>query len=135
MQSSEGAEGERIRKDRRVLLWATLLSGAFAGTEVAGAYLSGSLSLLGEALHLASDFAGYLVGIMGLTLSLRPPSAHMTFGYDRAESLAALASLVLIWVMCCELIRGAVLRLLSPTIVHAGPMLIVASIGLCGNIL
>lgn len=132
---SDGGNSERIQRDRRVLLLATLLSLLLAAAEVAGGHYSGSLSLLGDALHLLADITGYLVGMVGLSMCLRPATPTMSFGHDRAESLAALLSLALIWLMSGFLVNGAMSRFRHPLPIQSLPMLLVAAIGLLGNIL
>ncbi|MEA9985287.1 MULTISPECIES: cation diffusion facilitator family transporter [Subtercola] len=104
--------------------------------EIGGAALSGSLALLADAGHMLSDLFGLVIALLASILALRPASDRHTFGFQRAEVLAALVNgLILVGVAVFVAIEG-VSRLLAPASdqVQGAPMLIVASIGLVANI-
>ena len=64
-----------------------------------GGYLSGSLAIQGDAIHMLSDVASYLLAIIALWASGRRPNKKYTFGFSRAEPIGALGTFVFIW---CE---------------------------------
>ena len=130
----EGYHNRRIKRDRKVLGLAFCISFLFVFVEIIGGRISHSLSILSDALHLLSDSAGYLIGLIGLSLSMRRPSGRFTFGYARAESLAAFLSLLMIWGMSGLLSYYGVMRFYAPRQVESGTMLIVASIALTVNL-
>ena len=117
------------------LLWIAIAwSIIFGMLEVWGAKKSGSLSLMGDAIHLASDAASYISVLVGMFIGRRPANEQMTFGFKRAETLSTLLSLMLIWSLSARLVESALHRLVSPQPVSSWTMLIVAMIGLVGNV-
>ncbi|CAN5356931.1 cation diffusion facilitator family transporter [soil metagenome] len=104
--------------------------------EVGGAVFSGSLALLADAGHMLSDLFGLVVALVASSIALRPASDRHTFGFQRAEVLAALLNgVILVGVAAFVAIEG-VSRLLSPEPDHVQgeQMLIIAAIGLVANI-
>ena len=65
--------------------------------EALGGYLSGSLAIQGDAVHMLSDVASYLLAIVALWASAKRPDKKYTFGFSRAEPLGALGTFVFIW--------------------------------------
>lgn len=119
--------------DRR-LTFSIALNGVIVIAEVVGGVLSGSLSLLSDALHNLTDVAAMTLALVARRLGRRPPSARHTYGLGRIEVLSALANGAAILVVGTLVCREAVLRLLHPQPVAAGLMLVVASIGLVANL-
>lgn len=102
-------------------------------TEVIGGLLSGSLSLLSDALHNLSDAFSVLVSYFALKLSRKENNAQMTFGYKRAEILAALFNAVVLIAISLFLFREAYVKFLRPEPVKSGLMIGVGLIGLAAN--
>jgi cobalt-zinc-cadmium efflux system protein len=101
--------------------------------EVVGALLSGSLALVADAGHMLSDVAGLSLAWFAATLSRRPPNDQRTWGYRRAEVLAAAGqAAVLLAVGGFVLVEG-VRRLVEPPEVDSGLMVVFGVIGLVGN--
>ncbi len=84
---SHGADAARGR-----LLLVALLNGGFVAVEVVGGLAFGSLALLADAAHMASDAGGLILALVAQTLVLRPPSGRHTYGLVRSEVLAAQAN-------------------------------------------
>lgn len=104
--------------------------------EVVGAWLSGSLALLADAGHMASDAIGLLVALIASVWATRPATDRHTFGFRRVEVLAALVNGVLLSVVAVVVAIEAVSRLTAPDL-HAPagiPMLVVAAVGLVANV-
>jgi cobalt-zinc-cadmium efflux system protein len=102
---------QRLAADKRTLLAAlAVLCAACGGQALAGA-ASGSSALSAEAVHTALDGLTVVVSLVGAVVAARPPTAKMPYGYGRAETLAALASVVGLGVVCAGLAAGAVTRL------------------------
>ena len=102
-------------------------------TEAVGGYLTNSLALVSDAAHVMGD-----VGALGLTLfalwvGTRPASDSKTFGYHRAEILAALVNGVILWVVGILIVLEAWHRLQAPPAVAGPGMLAVALVGLAVN--
>jgi cobalt-zinc-cadmium efflux system protein len=120
---------------RRSLALVLAISSTILVVEVIGAVISGSLALLADAGHMLTDVAGLTLAVIAAVLSDRPATPQRTWGYRRAEILAAAAqAAVLLAVGVFVLIEG-VKRLISPPHVSAGIMVIFGVIGLAGNAL
>nr|WP_240896588.1 cation diffusion facilitator family transporter [Kineococcus vitellinus] len=116
------------------------MAGALAVTavvlvaEAVGAWLSGSLALLADAGHVLTDVAGLVIALIAASLAARPASARRTWGYRRAEVLAAtLQAAALLAVGVFVLVEG-VRRLLDPPEVASGAMVVFGVVGLVGNV-
>jgi len=102
--------------------------------EVIGAWWTNSLALLVDAGHMLTDASGLLMALIAASLTLRPPTPERTWGYRRAEVLAAGAqSAILLAVGIYAFIEG-VRRLFDPAEVTAGGLLVFGIVGLVGNI-
>lgn len=119
---------------RRALRITLALTGAFTVIEIAGGLLTGSLALLADAGHMLSDDLSLLLALAAIWLAGRPPTPQHSFGYQRAEILAALTNgLALIGISVWILIEAGS-RLGDPPEVLGGPMLAVAACGLVVNV-
>ena len=102
--------------------------------EVVGAVLSGSLALLADAGHMLTDVAGLTMAVVAAALARRPATDARTWGYRRAEVIAAAGqAAVLLAVGVFVLVEG-VRRLLEPPSVTSGAMLVFGVVGLVGNL-
>ena len=102
--------------------------------EVIGAVLSGSLALVADAGHMLSDVAGLSLAWFAATLSRRAPTDQRTWGYRRAEVLAAAGqAAVLLAVGGFVLVEG-IRRLVEPPEVASSLMVVFGVIGLVGNV-
>jgi cobalt-zinc-cadmium efflux system protein len=119
---------------RRRLALVLGMTCAFLVVEVAAGLLTGSLALLADAGHMLTDVAGLVLALAAMKLAERPPSPRRTYGYHRAEILAALTNgLVLLGVAGFILVE-AWHRLQSPHVVESLPVLVVAAAGLAVNL-
>jgi len=101
--------------------------------ELVGAALSGSLALLADAGHMLTDAAAIGLALLAATLAARPATPQRTFGYQRAEILAATLNAVLLLGVAGFVLVEAVRRWVDPAEVEAGPMLVFALVGLVAN--
>ncbi len=116
-------------------LTATLVvTAAFLLVEVAGALWSGSLALLADAGHMLTDVGGLALALFAIWIAARPPTPEKTYGYYRAEILAALVNALVLLVVAGGVLFEAYRRLLAPPDVLGGPMLAVAVVGLAANV-
>lgn len=102
--------------------------------EVTGAVLSGSLALLADAGHVLTDVAGLGVAVVAATLARRPATDARTWGFRRAEVLAAAAQAAVLLAVGVFVVVEAVGRLLDPPDVDAPLMLAFGLVGLAGNL-
>jgi cobalt-zinc-cadmium efflux system protein len=122
------------QQDRRALRIALSITVVFLIVEVVGGWLSGSLALLADAGHLATDFAALALALFALRLADRPPTAAKTFGYQRTEILAALTNGVVLVLVSVYVVVEALGRLADPSPVRGQLMLGVAVAGLAANL-
>ena len=101
--------------------------------EVIGGLLSGSLSLLSDALHNFSDGISVIVSFIALRLSKRENTLKNTFGYKRAEILAALFNSSFLIIISFFLFKEAYLRIQHPQNIDSRIMITVALVGLAAN--
>ncbi|NLJ49425.1 MAG: cation transporter [Candidatus Atribacteria bacterium] len=101
--------------------------------EIIGGVLSGSLSLISDALHNLSDSASMFISLFSLRVAQREKSSRNTYGFKRAEIIAALINAVLLFITLAYIFFEAIQRLFHPQEVISIIMLPVAIIGLLGN--
>jgi cobalt-zinc-cadmium efflux system protein len=124
-------DGETARSR---LMAALCISVAILLAEVVGALLTGSLALVVDAGHLLTDAGGLAVALTAASLARRPPTSRRTWGYGRAEVLAATAqAAVLLAVGLFVLVEG-IHRLISPAPIVSNSLLVFGVIGLAGNV-
>jgi len=129
-QSAFGTAGGAHRGRLRIALGITLL---VLLTEVVGSLLTGSLALLADAGHMATDAAGLAMALFAVTIASRPPSDRRTFGYARAEILAAVLNAVLLFGVGAFIFYEGVRRLISPHGFDGGATIAFGLIGLVAN--
>lgn len=101
--------------------------------EIVGAALSGSLSLLADTGHMFTDAAGLAIALTAASLALRPATPERTWGFRRAEVLAAAFQAALLLLVGLFVLYEAIVRLVTPPEVESGTMLWFGVIGLAGN--
>ncbi len=115
--------------DRR-LGWAIAINMLLTVAQVIGGIVSGSLSLIADALHNFSDAASLLIAWVARRIGRQPPDRFKTFGYKRAEVIAALINLVTLVIVGLYLVYEAVWRMVEPQVIEGWTVVIVASIAL-----
>ena len=123
-----------LRQSKRLLTLSLLVTLAIAAVEVAGGFLSNSISLLSDAVHVFGDVMAIGLSLFAVTLAARSHSGRMTFGYHRAEVLAALANGVALATLSIWVLYEAFQRVREPRTIDAPVMLVAAAIGLAGNL-
>ncbi len=119
---------------RDVLLLPLLLTAGFAVVEALGGWLTGSLALLGDAGHMASDAAALALAWSGAWLSRKPANARHTYGFLRAEVLVALLNTLIMLGVVVAIVLEAIERMQSPQPVAASGVMLIAFVGLLINL-
>jgi cobalt-zinc-cadmium efflux system protein len=122
------------RNPRRALALALALVLAFAVVEAVVGGLSGSLALLADAAHMLSDAAALGLALFAAWLATRPATPDRSFGWRRAEVLAALANAVVLVALGALILWEAAARLSDPPDVLAGWVLAAGTAGLVVNV-
>ena len=117
------------------IFWVALLNTSITVAEVVGGILSGSLALLSDALHNLSDTAAVVLAYVANKIAGRAKDARRTYGYKRAEILAAFINSVVLLAISLLLLFEAYKRLRAPEAIDGTLMIIVALIGLFADLL
>jgi cobalt-zinc-cadmium efflux system protein len=110
------------------------LTAGFAMVEAVGGWWAGSLALISDAGHMATDAASFFVALIAQFVARRPPSAQASFGYARAEVLAAFVNALAMLALVVWIAVEAVSRLLQPIAVQGAVVMAVAIVGLAINL-
>ncbi len=122
------------RATSKRLLWALGVILTFMVVEIIGGLLSGSLALLADAAHMATDALALGLAVAAQRFAARPANLQLHFGYRRAQVLAAFANGVVMICLLFWILIEAVRRLFSPITVESGLMFWVAVAGLVANL-
>jgi len=126
--------GTASAEHRRRLAVVLVLTVAVMAAEVVGALVSGSLALLADAGRMATDALGVALALGAVSLAQRPARGRRTFGWQRAEILAAVANGLLLLGVAGYVLVEAVRRVGDPPEIGSGVMLGVALAGLVANL-
>lgn len=117
----------------RKLLLSILLNIGITVAQVIGGLISGSLSLLSDALHNFSDVLSLIVTYIADRYSKKDASVTKTFGYKRAEIIAAFVNSATLIIVAVYLIYEAILRFMDPHTIESGLVIWLAILGIVFN--
>ena len=129
------SHGSSASKHRGRLFVALALTTSYMFVEAITGFVTGSLVLVADAGHMLTDVAGLSLALVAIWLAQRPATGRKTFGYYRAEILAALVNAVLLFGVSGYIFFETYQRLREPPTVSSLPLLVVASIGLGVNLI
>ncbi len=115
------------------LLYVIFLNIIIALSEIIGGIISGSLALLSDAFHNFSDVFSFIISFIAIRISKKSKDENKTFGYKRAEILAALFNILSLFAACGYIIYEAIKRFINPQQINSKIMIAVTIIGLLGN--
>ncbi|NYI07366.1 cation diffusion facilitator family transporter [Allostreptomyces psammosilenae] len=124
--TAAGAHRNRLR-----VVLALTLSALVA--QVVGGLLSGSLALLADAGHLATDAMGIALALIAVHFANKPATDARTFGYARAEILAAVLNAVVLFAVGAWILVQSARRIVDPPEVESGLTVVFALVGLVAN--
>jgi cobalt-zinc-cadmium efflux system protein len=122
-------------RSRPLLVTTLALTAAFLVVELIAALWTGSLALLADAAHMLTDVGGLGLALFASWIASRPPTPAKTYGYYRAEILAAVVNALVLLVVAGGILVEAYQRVRTPAEVLGGPMLAVALVGLAVNVI
>ncbi|MBV6495992.1 MAG: cation transporter [Acidobacteria bacterium ACB1] len=119
----------------RKLKIALALTFGYMLAEAVGGWLSNSLALMADSVHMLTDVAALSLTLASFWFATRPATAAKTFGFYRAEILAAFVNGIALVILSIWVVYEAVMRWLSPPEIHGNGLTIVAAGGLIVNII
>lgn len=117
-----------------ILGWAVGLTLLFAVVEVTFGFVANSLALISDAGHMVTDAAALGLALLAQLVSRRPPSARHSFGFVRAEALAAFVNALAMLAVVGWIVFEAAGRFAAPEPVLGNTVIVVAAIGLAINL-
>jgi cobalt-zinc-cadmium efflux system protein len=121
-------------RHRKRLIAVLAITLGVVGIQVVGAVVSGSLALLADAGHMLSDAAGVFIALLAAWIATRPASDQRTYGYQRAEVLAAMANALILIVIAVVIMIEAIRRFGESPEIHTDVMLYAAILGAVANL-
>ena len=125
-------ENKDISKNK--LLITIILNIGITISEIIGGLVSGSLALLSDAFHNLSDVFSLIISYIAFIITKKKKDEIKTFGYKRAEVLAALLNIIILLIAVIYILREAIDRFFNPGFISAPIMIVVTLIGLAGNV-
>ena len=122
-------------RSRGALIAALSLTGGYMLVELVGAFVTGSLALFADAAHMLTDVGGLALALFAIWIASRPPTPAKTYGYYRAEILAALLNALVLLGVATAVLVEAWERLLHPRPLLGLPMLAIGALGLVVNVI
>ena len=120
-------------RSRTALRTMLILTAAFMVVELVAGLVTGSLALVADAVHMLTDAGALALALFASWVAARPPTPAKTYGYYRAEILAALVNAVILLMVATGILYEAWRRIVAPAPVLAVPMAVVAAAGLGVN--
>ncbi|XP_061669837.1 zinc transporter 4 [Syngnathoides biaculeatus] len=129
-------EATKQRKVMKRLVVAAVLYFLFMTAEIIGGYVSNSLAIMTDAVHMLADVVGILFSLLALWLSTKPPTKRFTFGLHRLEVISAVLSVTLIYILTAILLFEAVQRTMKQDFnIDGDVMIITAAVGVAVNLI
>ncbi len=134
-ESAGHDHGQVVTADNeRRIRFVFIFTAGYAAVQAVGGWFSGSLALIADSGHMVSDAAALLLALIAYRVARRPVDSTRTYGFHRVRVLAALANGASLLLLVAWITWEAINRINAPVEVLAGPMLIVAFVGLCVNL-
>ena len=105
---------EVTQKSVRLLILSFVINMLLAVAEIIGGIISGSVSLIGDALHNTSDAFSILIAVIAFKIGNKKASAKYTYGFKRAEIIGGFVNLILLFISGCYLLAEGIERLINP---------------------
>ncbi len=116
------------------LLFVVVLNAVITLSEFIGGILSGSLALLTDALHNLTDVTAIIISYLAHKRAHKSATAEQTFGFRRAEVVAAFFNTVVLMIIALFILKEAISRIYRPSMINTDIMIGVATVGFLGNL-
>ncbi|MEQ2468091.1 cation diffusion facilitator family transporter [Niallia sp. Sow4_A1] len=132
--SSNDAQFESSRKkNKKLFIWAASLTLFFALVEIIYGFISGSLMMMGDGIHMGSDAFSLILALIATIMATKAATKNKTFGYKRFEPIAAFINGLTLVIIPIFIIAEAISRMINPIDIIPNQMLVVGIIGLIVN--
>ncbi|MFO7818464.1 MAG: cation diffusion facilitator family transporter [Thermodesulfobacteriota bacterium] len=132
MGHTHGPEHSAI-KNSRYLLLAMIMNITIPAAQLVGGTIAGSMAVISDAIHNLGDFTALFISFIALRIARKEPSLKYSFGYRRAEIMAALLNIAILFAACAFILLEAFSRIIQPNPVSGKIVIIMALIGIIGN--
>lgn len=105
---------EVTQKSVKLLILSFVINMLLSVAEIIGGIISGSVSLIGDALHNTSDAFSILIAVIAFKIGNKKASAKYTYGFKRAEIIGGFVNLILLFISGCYLLVEGIERLINP---------------------
>lgn len=105
---------EVTQKSVKLLILSFVINMLLSVAEIIGGIISGSVSLIGDALHNTSDAFSILIAVIAFKIGNKKASAKYTYGFKRAEIIGGFVNLILLFISGCYLLIEGIERLINP---------------------
>ena len=133
--SSKMDQSSSMRKNRNLFVWAASLTLIFALLEIVFGFLSGSLMIIGDGVHMSSDAISLILSLIATIIAAKAANQKRTFGYKRIEPIAAFINGLTLIVIPLYIMAEAISRLFHPVAIMPKQMIAVGILGLIINAL
>lgn len=130
---SHGSRLTLTGQHRKSMVIVMLITLSVAIAEAIGAWASGALVLLADAAHMAADAIGVGLSLLAVVFATRPATPKRTFGYARAEILAAVVNAMILFGISVFVISEAISRLITPPSVESPLLFVFGLVALAAN--
>lgn len=123
----------KYNKNKKLFIWAASLTLFFALIEIIYGFISGSLMMMGDGVHMASDAFSLILSLIATIMATKAVTKDKTFGYKRFEPIAAFINGLTLVIIPIFIIFEAISRMINPIEIIPNQMLVVGTIGLVIN--
>ena len=123
----------KYNKNKKLFIWAASLTLFFALVEIIYGFISGSLMMMGDGVHMSSDAISLILSLIATIMATKAATKNKTFGYKRFEPIAAFVNGLTLVIIPIFIITEAISRMINPIVIIPNQMLVVGTIGLVIN--
>lgn len=120
-------------KSSKLLAWCLVITFGFSIIEAIGGHFTHSITLQTDALHMLTDSAGLLIAYVANTISKRPATINLTFGFGKAEAIGSLINCIFTLILTLILLFESISRFWNPLPVNGMGLFIIAILGFILN--
>ncbi|GAA0752924.1 cation diffusion facilitator family transporter [Psychroflexus lacisalsi] len=121
------------QRSQKNLFFSIILNIFITVSQIVGGFLSGSLALLSDALHNFTDVVSLIISYVAAKYSSKSATSNMTFGYKRAEIIAAFINSASLIIIAIILIKESVIHFFDPKVINSDLVIWLSALAIVGN--